>query len=306
MADSDEKRDDVRELEGDLSRWFFKERRRQIRAAHKVRWFDYRIPKLEVCAGLKAIRTATPRPSARRSSLTKRFQKFEIGAAEVNARLKVMNDAQGSASGATEELGELQRLEAEIARALSKAEKDFIFMTGEAGWFEVRILTADMMNGLEAILAMDSYPASQWDRLKQKRSRILAKTRSSGVRIKAILGGFVVAQCRHKPELHRRLAVDIRQYLGEHPYPKIAAKNLEILAGFLADPHDGGVSDANKETAPEDARARNHRQILLGTWLLARKDDDPSIARLIEEELEGFLAESPVKVSPSMFQDLLN
>ncbi|MCY4151248.1 MAG: hypothetical protein OXE94_03295 [Aestuariivita sp.] len=81
---------------------------------------------------------------------------------------------------------------------------------------------------------------------------------------------------------------------------------LATLADFLTDPHDGGVGDADKETAPDDARARNHRQILLGTWLLASKDEYPSIARLIEEELEGFLAESPVRVSPAIFQALLN
>ncbi len=59
------------------------------------------------------------------------------------------------------------------------------------------------------------------------------------------------------------------------------------------------------ELLPE-AKARNHRQILLGTWLLARKDDNPAVEKLIAEELEGFLAESPVKVSLLMFQDLLN
>ncbi len=306
MGNSDELVDGREELEAALSRWFVKERQRQIKAAHKVRWFDYRLPPAEVRAGLEAIRTVTSRPSARRASLTKRFQKYAIGDAQINARLQSMNDRLGSAPDANDELSALQSIEADIARALSRAEQDFILMTNAAGWFDVRILSTDIMNGLEAILAMDDYPTSQWDRFKQKRNRLTAKTRKSGVRVKTILGGFVVAQCRHKPDLHRRLAIDIRQYLGDHPYPAIAAKNLATLAGFLANPHDGGVSNADKTTAPDEARARNHRQILLGTWLLARKDDNPAVEKLIAEELERFLAESPVKVSPSMFQDLLN
>ncbi|MCY4348043.1 MAG: hypothetical protein OXC17_14825, partial [Aestuariivita sp.] len=53
------------------------------------------------------------------------------------------------------------------------------------------------------------------------------------------------------------------------------------------------------------ARARDHRQILLGTWLLARKHDDPSIARLIEEELARFLSESPDKAPERIFSHLL-
>ncbi|MCY4153656.1 MAG: hypothetical protein OXE94_15710 [Aestuariivita sp.] len=66
------------------------------------------------------------------------------------------------------------------------------------------------------------------------------------------------------------------------------------------------MSDLDKEVSLDENKARNHRQILLGTWLLARKDDNPDVGRRIDEELGGFLAASPVKVSPAMFRDLPN
>ena len=97
-----------------------------------------------------------------------------------------------------------------------------------------------------------------------------------------LLGGFIVAQCRHKPDLHQAVVSDIKDYLSEHPKPDIAEQNIAALAGFFADPHDAGVSDPNKDASLDAKKACNHRQILLGTWLLARKDDNLAIAKLIE------------------------
>ncbi|MCY4152622.1 MAG: hypothetical protein OXE94_10365 [Aestuariivita sp.] len=110
----------------------------------------------------------------------------------------------------------------------------------------------------------------------------------------------------NKPDLHKAVASDIEGYLSDHPRPDIAEQNIAAMAGFLADPHDAGVNATEKEASLNAAKARNHRQILLGAWLLARKDDNPAVEKSIEAELAGFLAESPVKVSPSLFQDLLN
>ncbi|MCY4346891.1 MAG: hypothetical protein OXC17_08860 [Aestuariivita sp.] len=178
-------------------------------------------------------------------------------------------------------------------------------LADKAAWLKVHLPTRDLITGLEAILSFEPYPAATWSQLKQKRHRIVAKSRRGDVRRKILLGGFVVAQCRHKPDRHKTFAPDIEEYLSDHPNSYIAEKNIAALAGFLANPHDAGVNDPDKETSLDETRARNHRQILLGTWLLARKDDNPAIKKLIEEELEGFLAESPVKAPDRMFANLL-
>ncbi len=49
-------------------------------------------------------------------------------------------------------------------------------------------------------------------------------------------------------------------------------KELRRFGGILADPHDTGVNAAEKEASLNEVKARNHWQILLGPWLLARKD----------------------------------
>ncbi len=292
------------ELADEWCRVYWKEHRRILAAAHKARWFERRVLKAEMLAGMRSIVRARDRSPAQLARLTKQLQQHHNEFTGATALIASCQMRPGSA--ATSATSVAPPIDDQIKQALQKAEARFIKRADKAGWFKVQIPSRDIVTGLAAILAFDTYPASSWSQLKQKRNRIVAKSRGGGVRRKVILGGFVVAQCRHKPDLHKAFANAIKAYLCEHPKPAIAEKNIAALAGFLADPHDASVNAAEKEVSLAAAKARNHRQILLGAWLLAHKDDNPAVEKLIAEELAGFLAESPVKVSPLMFQDLLD
>ncbi len=74
-----------------------------------------------------------------------------------------------------------------------------------------------------------------------------------------LLGGFVVAQCRHDPDLHVIFASNIKDFLPQHRRPDVAEKNLAALAVLLADPNAARISDPDIEVPLEEARARNHR-----------------------------------------------
>ncbi|MCY4288102.1 MAG: hypothetical protein OXC63_05880 [Aestuariivita sp.] len=293
------------EVEDELCRIYWKERRRILTAAHKARWFERRVLKADMLVGMRSIVAARDRSPSRLARLSNQLKNHHSEFTTITAFMA----SRSSDSPATDwpsDANVSPSNDGRITQALQKSETRFMKLVEKAGWLKVHIPTRDIITGLTAVLAFEPYPASTWSQLKQKRNRRAARSRGNDVRRKVLLGGFVVAQCRYKPDLHQAVASDIKDYLSEHPRPHIAERNIAALAGFLADPHDGGVSDKNQDTAPDQARARNHRQILLGTWVLARKDDNLAIAKLIEEELEGFLAESPVKVSPAMFQDLLN
>jgi len=180
-------------------------------------------------------------------------------------------------------------IEGEIARVRAREEKRLLTLADKAGLFDWRIPSQDLRTLFDAARAVKPRKPSQLFKLRKRLNRLAKARRSDATKRKIILGGFVVAQCRHKPDLHTRLAADITAYFD-------ASKNRDPLAGFLADPHHTSVSDTSKqseaEATPGDThRARTHRQILLGTWLLARYRDLPVLTDLIATELDGFLAE---------------
>ncbi|MCY4203041.1 MAG: hypothetical protein OXD38_10605 [Aestuariivita sp.] len=100
-------------------------------------------------------------------------------------------------------------IDGRITQALQKAEVRFMKLADKAAWLKVHLPTRDLITGLEAVLAFEPYPASTWSQLKQKRNRRAARSRGNDVRRKVLLGGFVVAQCRHKPDRHKTFAPDI-------------------------------------------------------------------------------------------------
>jgi len=188
----------------------------------------------------------------------------------------------------------IEKTEAEIARIQTRDEKRLIAAARKAGLFDVRFDRKQLAEIFETAIAERKPGPSTLRRYKDKLVPLGKSRRKDDARRKALLGGFLVAQCRHKPRLHARIVPDIRDYLEDHPEPSVAERNLALLDGFLEDPHHAGVDVGAIELTgqgidAQEARMRTNRQILLGTWLLARRDSDPEIDRLIADELEGFL-----------------
>ncbi|MCY4152624.1 MAG: hypothetical protein OXE94_10375 [Aestuariivita sp.] len=239
------------ELADELCRIYWKERRRILTAAHKARWFERRVLKADMLVGMRSIVAARDRSPSQLARLSNQLKNHHSEFTTITAFMA----SRSSDSPTTDwpsDASVSPPIDDRITQALQKAEVRFIKLIEKAGWFKVHIPSYDITTGLEAVLAFEPYPASAWSQLKQKRNRRAARSRGNDVRRKVLLGGFVVAQCRHKPDLHQAVVSDIKDYLSEHPNPDVAEQNIAALAGFLADPHDGGVIDRNQDTAPDE------------------------------------------------------
>ena len=129
--------------------------------------------------------------------------------------------------------------------------------------------------------------------LGDRKARAAEIKRKDDARRKVLLGGFLVAQCRHKPEFHAAIAADIHAFLKNHPNETVAVRNLRFLEGFLTDPATHGTSpdqgDENNPAMQGDRRDRAHRLILPGALVLERHATRADLARLIAEEFGPFL-----------------
>ena len=125
-------------------------------------------------------------------------------------------------------------------------------------------------------------------RLESRRDAHYAGRRARDARRKALLGGFMVAQCRHKPEVHARMVPEIRSWLGSHRSPTVGARNIEALEGFFGDPAHQGLT-APPTSSNKARRERTHRLILLGAWVLARRESVKELGDLVATELARFL-----------------
>ena len=182
----------------------------------------------------------------------------------------------------------LDALDADIARARVREERRVIKLARKAGLFHVRIRNEEFERLFrEAFMAEPRRP-STLARLEARRDAQYAGRGARDARRKALLGGFLVAQCRHKPDVHARLVPDIRTWLGTHRSPVVGARNIEALEGFFGDPaHEGlAVPSAGTKVA---RRERTHRLILLGAWVLARRKSLKELRDLVAAELDRFL-----------------
>ena len=174
------------------------------------------------------------------------------------------------------DLESLDALDAEIARVREREERRQVRLARKAGYFHSR-----MKN--EEILGLFQDPCRE----VPKRPSTLAR-RAKDARRKALLGGFVVAQCRHKPDVHAALVPDIREFLWSHRNENVGARNVRALSGFLADPADKGLS-APPTKSKKARKERTHRLILLGAWVRARQEHLEELRDLVSAELAGFL-----------------
>ena len=199
----------------------------------------------------------------------------------------------------------LDRLDDEIERVRTREENRLIRLARKAGYFQVRIRNDEFAELFKKAFLAKPRRRSTLDRLETRRDAHYAGQRARDARRKALLGGFMVAQCRHKPDVHARLSPDIRSWLGSHRSLSVGARNVEALEGFLADPGYKGVtvSHARTETA---RRERTHRLILLGAWVLARRAGVKELGDLVSAELAGFLEQGKrVERDKALLKDVL-
>lgn len=182
----------------------------------------------------------------------------------------------------------LDVLDAEIARVRDREERLALRRLHRVGYFRFRWTNGEFAELFAKAFLAEPRRPSTLARLEGRREAQYAGRRARDARRKAILGGFVVAQCRHKPDVHGDLVPDIREWLLSHRSPEVGARNVEALSGFLADPEFKGLvaPPANTKKA---RRERTHRLILLGAWVLARREGLKRLRELVADELARFL-----------------
>ena len=186
------------------------------------------------------------------------------------------------------DLESLDALDAEIGRVREREEKRLVRMARKAGYFDVRIKNEEFGRIFQEAFLADPRRQSTLARLVGRRDAHYAGRRARDARRKALLGGFMVAQCRHKPEVHAAMVPNIKEWLLSHRSEKVGAKNVEALSGFFGDAGHKGLS-APPANSKKARRERTHRLILLGAWVLARRKHLKALGDLVAAELARFL-----------------
>ena len=183
---------------------------------------------------------------------------------------------------------DLDALDAEIGRVRAREERRLARQADKAGYFRRRMRNEEILGLFAAAFAEVPKRPSTLARLETRRDLLFSGPRARDARRKALLGAFVVTRCRRRPDVHAALVPDIREFLWSHQNEDVAARNVRALAGFLADPGDRGLSapPPDSRTAREE---RTHRLVLLGAWVLARREALEELRDLVAAELAGFL-----------------
>ena len=220
--------------------------------------------------GLESEKASAGEPGARGATMT----------AEERERL--------DPAGVLDDQESVQALDAEISRVREREERLALSRLDRAGYFGFRVTNGEFAKMFPNAFLAETRRPSTLARLERRRVAHYAGQRARDARRKALLGGFVVAQCRHKPEVHAVIVPDIREWLMTHRNAAVGAKNVETLSGFFADAADKGLSGPamNSKKARKE---RTHRLILLGAWVLARRERLKGLRELVAEELARFL-----------------
>ena len=99
----------------------------------------------------------------------------------------------------------LDELDDEIERVRTREERRLIRLARKAGYFQFRFRNDEILAMFKEAFLSEPRRRSTLDRLEARREAHYAGHRARDARRKALLGGFLVAQCRHKPGVHARL-----------------------------------------------------------------------------------------------------
>ena len=186
-----------------------------------------------------------------------------------------------------------EELEDEMARVREREERRLITAADNAGYFDIRLKNEQIVKMVRDTIETLNPKRSALAKLGDRKAQASNKKRKDDARRKVLLGGFLVAQCRHKREFHTAIVEDIRTFLKENRSETVAARNIQLLEAFLTDPASHGTSpdqkDENSSAMQEHRRVRVHRLILLGAWVMERRNTRADLAKLIADELEAFL-----------------
>lgn len=199
----------------------------------------------------------------------------------------------------------LDALDKEIERVRAREEGLALRRLRRVGYFRFRWTNEEFAELFAKAFLAEPRRPSTLARLEGRREAHYAGRRARDARRKAILGGFVVAQCRHKPDVHGELVPDIREWLLSHRSPEVGARNVEALSGFLSDPEYKGLM-APPPNTKKARRERTHRLILLGAWVLARREGLKRLRDLVADELARFLEQGQrVERHKALLKDVL-
>ncbi len=208
-------------------------------------------------------------------------------------------------AGVLDDEESLQALDAEIARVREREERLALWRMDRAGYFGFRVTNGEFAEAFAKAFLAETRRPSTLARLEGRRVAHYAGQRARDARRKALLGGFVVAQCRHKPEIHAAMVPDIKEWMMTHRNTAVGAKNVETLSGFFADAADKGLSGppTNSKKARKE---RTHRLILLGAWVLARRERLKGLRDLVADELARFLEQGQrAALDKALLKDVL-
>jgi len=194
----------------------------------------------------------------------------------------------------------MEELDLEIQRVELREEQRLINIARKEGYFRVRFRNDEIATMFRNAIHIDALPAidfagasttratSTLEILARKRARLEHGNRRGETRRKVLLGAFLTAQCRQSPAFHETCAADIRSWIAEAPDPATVGRNTAALAEWLR--HPGTAIEDPGTRDPEDAhRAHNHRMILLGAWVMDRRDAIPELAERVGSHLRGFV-----------------
>jgi hypothetical protein len=87
--------------------------------------------------------------------------------------------------------------------------------------------------GLEALPPKFSQLRKLEDKIAMAENKISTEERKLDARRKILLGAFLMAQVKHRPEQFDWIPKELEKFLDTHTSEKIAASNKEVLADWL-------------------------------------------------------------------------
>lgn len=131
----------------------------------------------------------------------------------------------------------LQKMRDEAARIIKREEARLIRTARNAGYFGRQVKTPELeqliKQGLEALPLKFSQLHKLEDKIAMAENKISTEERKLDARRKILLGAFIMAQVKHRPEQFDWIPKELEKFLDTHTSEKIAASNKEVLADWL-------------------------------------------------------------------------